>query len=208
MKMKIRTTILVFFALLSLSAQLPQALDDVAPFNENLAAIRRGNEWAFIDDLGTVIIDFRNDIHWNPMAKETSRGVNAIKQPKFSNGLCMVRTYVDDIAVYGFINTKGELVIEHQFLNVNPFENGFTTGVIYEKIFRGRNEFKLDIYEYKFHEVLMDSSGKIIEFLGRRYNIQMKKSRYKLPIVSAKLLNEQLVAVKIENEWAIKKVNL
>ncbi|WP_350285343.1 WG repeat-containing protein [uncultured Croceitalea sp.] len=206
--MKITTTVLALFTVLGLAAQLPEALDEVAPFSEDLAAIRKGNDWAFIDDLGTIVIDFRSDIHWNPSAKETSKGVNAVRQPKFSDGLCMVRTYVDDIAVYGFINTKGELVIEHQFLNVHPFKNGFTTGVIYEKVFRGRNEFKLDIYEHKFHEVLMDASGKIIEFLGRRYNIQMKKSRYKLPTVSARLLNDQLVAVKIKNDWAIKKINL
>ena len=73
---------------------------------------------------------------------------------------------------------------------------------------RGQNEFKLNIYEYKFHEVLMDTSGNIVKFLGRRYNIQMRKDRYKMPMIHAKLLNDQLIAVKTENEWEIQKIDL
>lgn len=206
--MKTIITLLAFIMTLGLSAQLPESLDEVAPFNEGLAAIRKGKQWGFIDDLGNIIIDFRDDIYWNPEADQSLQGVNGVRFPQFSNGLCMVRTFVDDIAVYGFINTEGELVIEHEFLNVNPFKNGVTTGIIYEKVFRGQNEFKLDIYEFKFHEVIMDDSGKIIEFLGRRYNIQMKKSRYNLPNINTQILNDKLVAFKTEGNWAIKKLNL
>lgn len=206
--MKTLVTVLVFFLTTTLTAQLPKALDEVAPFSEGLAGIRKGNQWAFIDDLGTIVIDFRADIYWNPSANDSSEGVKAVRYPKFSDNRCIVRKYVDEIPVYGFIDTKGKLVIEHQFLNVNPFKNGVTTGIIHEKIFRGQNEFKLNIYEDKFHEVLMDTSGEVLEFFGRRYNIQLRKSRYKLPRIGSRILNDKLVAVRVENNWEIRKLNL
>nr|WP_299214269.1 WG repeat-containing protein [uncultured Allomuricauda sp.] len=205
--MKTIITILAIFLSATLTAQLPKALDEVAPFSEGLAGIRMGNQWAFIDDLGNIIIDFRGDVYWNSNANDSSEGVKAIRYPKFTNGRCIVRKYVDEIPIYGFIDTKGELVIEYQFLNVNLFKDGVTTGIIHEKIFRGRNEFKLNIYEDKFHEVLMDTSGEIIEFLGRRYNIQLKKSRYELPRITSKILNDKLVAIRVEDNWEIRKLN-
>lgn len=203
-----RTAILfAFFLSLGLTAQFPKSLDEVVPFHEGLAGIRVGNEWAFIDDLGTVIVDFRDDIHWNPEAKNSDDGVMAIKYPHFSNGRCMVKKEVDGITFYGFIDTKGELVIKHEFLNVRPFENGYTTGVLFDKVYRGQNEFKLDIYEYKFHEVLMDVDGNIIDFMNRRYNIQLKKSRYKLPNIESKMLSSNLITYKKDGAWELKKLN-
>ena len=205
--MKTVIFILTGFIGVGLNAQLPKDLDDVAPFHEGLAAVQKGNAWAFIDDLGNMVIDFRNDLYWNPDMGPYG-DVRSVYYPRFSNGRCIVRTLVDDIPVFGFIDTKGNLVIEHKFLNVRPFENGLTTGIIFEKIHRGQNEFKLDIYEYKFHEVLMDVDGNIIEFLNRRYNIQMTKTRYKMPAIQSKILNDKLVAVKIDNEWELRKLQL
>ena len=190
------------------TAQLPESLDEVTPFHEGLAAIRQGNAWAFIDDLGNIIIDFRNDLHWTGKEVDSDNGIMAIAYPRFSNGRCMVKKEVDDIPRFGFINTEGELVVQHEFLNVRPFKDGYTTGIIFEKILRGQNEFKLNIYEYKFHEVLMDIDGNIIKFLNRRYNIQMKKSRYSLPKIQSKLVGPKLIAVKKEGNWELQRLQL
>ncbi|MBT8187970.1 MAG: WG repeat-containing protein [Croceitalea sp.] len=204
-----RTTTLLLFVLsfTILNAQLPKDLDEVAPFSEGLAAIKKGNQWAFINDLGAIVIDFRDDIHWNKNPQSNVNDIRSVGYPMFSDGLCIVEKFVDDIAIYGFIDTEGKLVIEHQFLNVRPFENGFTTGIVFEKVFRGYNEFKFKIFEYKFHEVVMDTSGNIVEFLERRYNIQMKKSRYHLPPIASRLLNDKLIAVKAAENWELRKVN-
>ncbi|RDY58033.1 WG repeat-containing protein [Flagellimonas nanhaiensis] len=206
--MKKIIAILIAIWCAGLSAQLPKNLDQVTPFHEGLAAIQKGNHWAFIDDLGNIIINFRDDIYWNKTGETAHDDIRSVLYPKFSDGLCIVQKKVDDIPVFGFINTKGDLVIEHQFLNVRPFENGFTTGVMFEKVKRGQNEFKLDIYEYKFYEVLVDSKGNIVEFLSRRYNIQMTKKRYKMPLILSKILNDKLIAVKNEDNWELKKWNL
>ena len=203
-----KTLIFIFaaFTTMGLNAQLPKNLDDVAPFHEGLAAIQKGIQWAFIDDLGNIVIDFRDDLYWNKDAMASYKDIRSVRYPQFSSGRCIVQKLVDGIPVFGFIDTTGKLVIEHQFLNVVPFENGLATGIIYEKIHRGQNEFKLDIYEYKFHEVLMDVNGNIIEFLNRRYNIQMTKKRYKMPAIQSKVLNDRLVAVKTDENWQIKKL--
>ena len=205
-----KTTSILFTLLISfgLTAQLPKSLDEVAPFHEGLAAIRVGDEWAFIDDLGNLIIDFRDDIHWNRGAKASDDGVMAVNYPRFSDGRCMVKKEIDGITYYGFIDTKGKLIIEHDFLNVRPFENGYTTGIWFEKVFRGQNEFKLNIYEFKFYEVLMDVDGNILDFMNRRYNIQLKKSRYKLPKIESKLLNSNLITFKKDGAWELKKLEL
>ncbi len=206
--MKTLIAILTAFISIGMYAQLPTELDFVAPFNEGLAAVKKGNEWAFIDDIGQIVINFRDDLYWNSDATETYDDVRSVHYPKFSNGRCIVQKMVDEIPVFGFIDTNGKLVIEHQFLNVRPFENGMTTGIIFEKVLRGKNEFNLDIYEYKFHEVLMDVDGNILEFLNRRYNIQMTKRRYKMPPIRSKMLNDKLIAVKKDNNWEIKKLDL
>ncbi len=190
------------------TAQLPESLDEVTPFHEGLAAIRQGDAWAFIDDLGNIIIDFRNDLHWTGKEMDSDNGILTITYPHFSNGRCMVKKVVDDIPMFGFINTKGELVVHHEFLNVRSFKDGYTTGVIFEKILRGQNEFKLNIYEYRFHEVIMDTDGNIVTFLKRRYNIQMKKSRYDLPKIHSKLMGPKLIAVKKEGNWELQRLQL
>ena len=206
--MKKITTLIAAFVYMGISAQLPDNLDYVSPFHEGFAAVQKENKWAFVDETGNIAIDFRDDLYWNEDADSSYNDIRATAYPQFSNGRCVVQTMVDDIPVFGFIDTSGKLVIKHQFLNVAPFQNGLTTGVIYEKVLRGKNEFNLDIYEFKFHEVLMDVDGNIIEFLNRRYNIQMTKRRYKIPEIRSKILNDNLITVKKDDHWEIKKIAL
>lgn len=116
---------------------------------------------------------------------------------------------IEEIPVYGFIDTNGELVVPHKFLNVSPFNDGYTTGIIYEKVLQGRNEIKMEVYKYKFHEVVMDTSGKIHEYLVKPENIQMRKSRYELPWLRTKMLSKRLIAVRgNDNLLEIRKLDL
>ncbi|MDF0715394.1 WG repeat-containing protein [Muricauda sp. 334s03] len=206
--MKKITTLIAAFIYMGLSAQLPDNLDYVSPFHEGFAAIQKENKWAFVDESGNIAIDFRDDLYWRTDAKTSHNDIRALTYPQFSDGRCVVQKMMDEIPVFGFIDTSGKLVIEHKFLNVAPFKNGLTTGIMYEKVHRGKNEFNLDIYEFKFHEVLMDTDGNIIEFLNRRYNIQMTKRRYEMPDIKSKILNHQLIAIEKDNRWEIKKLDL
>jgi len=206
--MKKISLLLTLFMYLGLTAQMPENLEYVSPFHEGLAAIKKENKWAFVDEQGAIAIDFRDDLYWNPEAKTSYGDMRSSAYPQFNDGRCLVQKMVDGIPVFGFIDTKGTLVIDYKFLNVAPFHNGLTTGVMYEKVLRGKNEFNLEIYEFKFHEVLMDVDGNIIEFLQRRHNIQMTPKRYKTPSLESKILNPHLIAVKTDKFWELKKIDL
>ncbi|WP_420601113.1 WG repeat-containing protein [Flagellimonas sp.] len=186
-----------------------EGLDEIMGYNEGLAAVRKGTQWGFINEKGELAIDFRGDIVWNKDADSRDKGLLGIRYPSFENGMCPVQKLEDEIPIYGFINKQGELVVDYQFLNVSSFTNGYATGVYFNKVLRGTNEFKLKIYDFKFHDVLIDSKGKIIEFFDRRYNIQMTKKRYKMPALHVKYLSNDRVAIFIEGKgWEIRKVLL
>src|SRR5690606_39514959 len=133
-----------------------------------------------------------------------------IRYPIFKEGRCVITKNVEeDVPVYGFIDTKGNVVIEPRFLNVYPFKDGYTTAVLFEKTFRGNNELKLKIYECKFHDVRLDSSGHIEEYFEKRDHIQMTRKRYRMPWIGAKRIADALVAVHIRDKgWEIRKLTL
>lgn len=192
---------------LAVFAQDLKGIDEIAPFSEGLAAVRQGEQWGFINEEGTLVIDFRNDVYWNKNADTTKSDISGVRYPMFTEGRCLISKKVEDgVPLYGFIDTKGNTVIEPQFLNVYPFKKGYTTGVLFDKALKGENEFKLKIYEFKFFDVLLDTSGKIEEYFEKRQNIQMTKRRYKLPSIGAECLAEGLVAVHVKDHWEIRKI--
>lgn len=209
--MKTKITSFIIFLLIPLLS-LSQALtgvQEIAPFSEGLAAVKKGEQWGFIDTKGDLIIDFRNDLVWDNTADPSTLGIMGIKSPSFRQGRCPVKKIEEGIPYYGFIDTSGKLVIDYQFLNVAQYDSGHLTGIIFEKVFRGENEFKLKVYEYKFHEVLMDTSGKIIEYLAKPTNIQMTSKRYKTPWLRTKLLNDNLISIRKEdNSLEIKRLTM
>ncbi|MEX0289882.1 MAG: WG repeat-containing protein [Flavobacteriaceae bacterium] len=201
---------LLFILPFSIIAQELPEVDEIAPFSEGLAAVRKGNQWGFINKQGNLVIDFRDDIYANKQADMSKSDVTGIKYPMFNEGRCLITKKVEDgIPLYGFMDTKGEVVIEPQFLNVYPFKNGYTTGVLFDRTFKGENEFKLKIYEFKFFDVLVHSSGKVEEYFQRRQNIHMAKRRYEIPSIGAKRLSADLIAVHIKDKgWQIRNLNL
>lgn len=207
MKKSILLVLLVCAPLFTVS-QLSE-VDEIASFNEGLAAVRKGNQWGFIDKEGALVIDFRSDLVWNAAAEIGAEGIKGIRHPSFQNGRCMVQKVIEDITVYGFIDTAGKLVVEHKFLNVSPFQDGYTIGIVYEKVFLGKNEIKLDVFKHKFHEVVMDSSGEILEYLRQPENIQMRKSRYELPAMRGRFISKGLIAIRgKDNQYELRTLDL
>ncbi|SMG18513.1 WG repeat-containing protein [Arenibacter troitsensis] len=191
-------------------SQTVKNIEEIAPFNEGLAAVRQGNQWGFINEEGQLVINFRNDIYWNQDADTSKKDISGVQYPMFNEGRCLITKIVEDgVPVFGFMDTKGNVVLEPQLLNVYPFKNGFTTAVLFEKSMKGKNEFNLDIYEFKFHDVMLDISGEIVEFFNRRYNIQMTKKRYQRPSVGVKQLSKGLVGVHTQDQgWEVRKITL
>ena len=203
----------IFFLILSplLIAQDLDALDEIAPFSEGLAAVRMGEKWGFIDKDGKLVIDFRDDLVWNIEADPNASDVRGVAYPMFKNGRCMIQAMLEEegIAVYGFINTKGEIVIAPEYLNVTEFNENYAVGILMTKTFRGKNRFQLNIYQYKFSEVILDTTGDIMLLVTQRKNILMDARRYEMPWLTAKYLSKSLMAVRTDqNTWELRKINL
>ena len=177
MKYYIFIIVAVLMLPMGLSGQSIKGIDEIAPFSEGLAAIRKGNQWGFINEDGVLVIDYRSDLYWNEDADTSKSDVLGVKYPMFKKGRCLITENVEDgVPVFGYINTNGDVIVAPKFLNVYPFSSdGYATGVLYMKTFKGENEFKLKVYDFKFFDVLFDTSGEIIEYLEKRDNIQMTR---------------------------------
>lgn len=194
-----------------LFAQELTGIDEIAPFSEGLAAIRKGNEWGFINKEGQLVIEFRDDLVWNISANTAVNDVSGIRFPQFKNGRCMIKKLMEEeeIPTYGFINPEGKVIIEPEYLNLTEFNEGYAVGILVTKDFRGKNNFQLNIYDYKFSEVLLDTAGDIMLLINKRDGISMSIRRYELPELRAKFLSVNTLAVKSPiNKWEIRNLEL
>lgn len=210
MKLLLHLIIIAFIPLLT-CAQGVQAFDEIAPFSEGLAAVRKGNQWGFINTNGDLVIDFRSDLVWQKEAVKNKADVSGIAYPRFKNGRCMIQKELEEekIAVYGFIDPSGKAVIEPEYLNLTEFEGDYALGILFTKTFRGENNFRLRIYDYKFSEVVLNTDGEIMRLIEQRNNIQMSVRRYTLPALNTRILAENLLAVRSpENRWKLLKIAL
>jgi len=192
-------------------AQELTGIDEIAPFSEGLAAIRKGNEWGFINKEGQLAIEFRDDLVWNNLANTSVNDVSSVRFPQFKNGRCMIKKIMEEeeIMTYGFINTEGNVIIEPEYLNLTEFNEGYAVGILVTKDFRGKNNFQLNIYDYRFSEVLLDTAGDIMLLINKRDGISMSVRRYELPELRAKFLSVSTLAVKSPtNTWEIRKLEL
>lgn len=184
-------------------------LDEVATFSEGLAAVRKGNQWGFIDKTGKLAIPFRDDVVWNQNPDISKRGIEGIGHPQFIDGLCIIKELtVEEIPLYGFADINGKQVIKPEFVNITTFDNGYAIGIYARKTMRGKNEFQLDIYDYSFTEVIVNKQGEMIWPVQERTNIVMNKRRFKLPQLRTKILSDDLLAVMdMDNKWKVVKWN-
>jgi hypothetical protein len=183
--------------------------DEIAPFSEGLAAVRVGNQWGFINEDAKLVIDYRDNLVWNKEADISIPGVLGIRYPQFKNGRCMIQELkVNNIPYYGFIDTSGEIVIQPEYLNITRFDQENAIGIYVREIFQGKNEIKLDIVEYIFTEVVVNTDGEIVWPIAEREHALTAKRRYEIPELSAKLIAKDLLVFKIkDNKWETKKLN-
>lgn len=210
MKLLLQLFIIAFLPFLT-CAQGLQGFDDIAPFSEGLAAVRKGNQWGFINTGGDLVIEFRSDLVWQKEAVKNKADVRGIAYPRFKNGRCMIQKQLEEekIVMYGFIDPSGKVVIEPEYLNLTEFDGDYALGILFTKTFRGENNFGLRIFDYKFSEVVLNTGGEIMRLIEQRNNIQMAARRYTLPELQTRILAENLLAVKSpENKWKLLKLAL
>jgi hypothetical protein len=181
------------------NAQVLSNVDMVAPFNEALAAVKKGNSWGFIDTEGTLVIDYRSDIVVPP---------NGF--PKFSYGLCLVQDTREGIVYYGYINTKGEKTILPEYLAATPFENGFGRVIKhYKQKLNGTNALGKNIISNSYNEFIINSLNETIQHLVGPINFSFDANVLKKkPIqIASEFISESLISVKEkDNKYTIYKL--
>lgn len=189
-----------FMMCISMNAQLIQDLDHIGNFNEGLAAIKKGDQWAFMDKDGNIAIDFRNDL----ASFKDEKG--QITSPMFCNNRALKMKTIDNIKLYGYIDNAGNEVINCEFVNATPFSNGFAVVMIYYKEVVGKNKvLGKDVVSYQIEEYVIDINGKALTpKLNKRIFAPQKMKSGEAPEFTSRFISERMIAVKMpDQKWDI-----
>jgi len=178
-------------------------LDYVSPFHDEVAAIKKGGQWAFINERGKIVINFRDDI--------VTTKSNDVSYPIFKINRCLIAKQKEGVSYFGYIDKTGKTVIEPQFLNATNFNNNeaIVLELIKENV--GQNEVLVkNVVYYRYYEAIIDTNGDIKTYLNPKgVNVVLdKKFLRKPPHFKSKILSDHLYAILNENnKWAIIKIN-
>ena len=201
-KMKKILIVLMFLPLLGMS-QIIENIDYISPYQEGVAAIKKGDQWAFINQEGKILVDFRNDL-------VPTKTDNA-SYPIFSNDKCLIVEVKDGVNYYGYIDKSGKTIITPQFLNATNFKYEKAIALKIHKETIGFNDiFKKDVVSYHYFEVVIDEEGNTLDHLTQlAIHISPKYAKGKNPpTIKSKLISNNLAAVKDDGKkWQIKKIN-
>ncbi|MCF4102718.1 WG repeat-containing protein [Gillisia sp. M10.2A] len=188
-------------------AQVIKDLDKVGPSNEGYTAVMKDGKWGFMNAEGTLVIDFRDDLIVN---KKTSKaldlGVATHRYPSFQDNRCIIKQMKNGVNYYGFINGKGETVIEPIYLNVSNFNNELALALKIDEEELGRNDI-LDkkIVSYQYDVVLLDKEGKVKKYLAGPFPVTISREKLRdAPKIVAKRISSNTISVKNPNgKWDI-----
>ncbi len=198
-----RKTVLFFMSLLitfSLVAQEYKELQAIGELSDGLIAIQKEGKWGFIDTANKLVIDFRDDIAIAEYGQS-----EAEQAPKFNNGRCLIVQKKDGIPYYGYINIKGEVVVEPQYLNATNFSHGYAIVVMPNRNVRGKNEYlNMDIVRYTFYEIVIDTQGTSVAMLREMPHILMSEEKFEKPYSTTHFVSETQIALQTENDgWQV-----
>ena len=192
-------------------AQDLKGLAYVSPFHESLAAVKKGEMWAFIDMDGTVVINFRNDlVAANANEIDNSSTDESPDYPFFKNDRTLIKETRDGITYYGYINSKGKMVIKPSFINATQFYNNRAIVLKVYKETVGRNEILgKNVISYSYNEEVIDSDGETVGYLRGPFNLIYDKKKLKTPPkIQSRFLGPNLFSTKAEdNTWKIQTIN-
>ena len=183
-------------------AQIISGIDEVYPLQGELAAIKKGGQWAFITKDGKKVIDFRDDL---VLTKKVNASNQTTSYPIFYDGRCLIKKLIANTYYFGFINEKGVEIIKPQFLNATNFSNGYAIVVLAAKDSLGFNQvLKKPIISNYMEEYVIDTSGELVKYLyNPRKNVP---ANYKngIPIIESKFIAPKLGAAKTKiKKWDI-----
>ena len=182
-------------------AQTTEELDFISPFNDDIAAIKKDNSWGFINNIGDIVIPFREDL----VLTEN----DGYKYPIFKNNRCLISENRNGIIYFGYIDKMGKTVIEPKFLNALNFDNNQALAIKLTTQTIGTNELlnKRVVY-YKYFEVIINTDGGTKDYILGPINIVLDKKFLKQPPkITSKSISKDLVATVNKNgKWIIKSI--
>ncbi len=186
------------------STQIIKDIDEITPFHEGLAAVRKGKTWAFIDPTGKIVIDYRDDV---VMSKVDNKSAG---YPHFRDGRCLIKEEINGINYYGYIDKNGEKAIKPAYLNATSFYKGYAIVLKIAKEELGKNDLLgKKVVSYSYDEVVIDPSGNSKAFLAGPVHLIYKKDRLRNPpSIQSYLLSSNLAAMKDkDNRWQLFSLN-
>lgn len=187
-------------------SQLMDGIDQLSPFHDGLASVKKGNQWGFMDSNGKMAVDFRNDLVSSPAVDSWSlAGAELKKYPVFHEDRCLFSKEIDGIRYYGYIDKSGKEAIAPTYVNATNFKNGYAIVMVYTKEVVGKNQLLgKDVVEHKVEEMVIDTSGKVVTPLFNEKNYVPEKIKSSPPPITGKFLGNNLVAVQNEDQkWMI-----
>jgi hypothetical protein len=191
----------ILFPFLSFS-QITDKLDFISPYNEGFSAVQKGNQWAFINLTGDIVIAFRDDL----VLTET----NNKKYPIFINERCLISEIKDGISYFGYIDKTGKTVIEPQFLNATNFHEELAIVIkLYKEHLGENNVLDKQVVRYESTEVLINKAGFIKQNLTTPKGLALSASYIrKPPKIYSKIITENLFStLEEDHKVIIKKIN-
>jgi len=182
--------------------QIIENIDYISPFNEGVAAIKKGEQWAFINEQGFIIIAFRSDL---VLTKTNTRNY-----PIFKSNRCLIVQKREGVSYFGYIDKSGKTIIAPKFLNAKNFIENTALALELIKEDLGFNEiFKKPVVNYRYFEVIIDTTGASLDYLTKGKNVSLaKKFLIVPPKFTCKHIAENLVAILGENKkWNIMPLN-
>jgi len=175
-------------------AQIIKNVEDVSPFYEELAAIKKGDQWAFIDRKGVQVIDFRDDL----VSDRHEIGIVSDIFPAFSDGRCLIKRLVDEEYYFGYIDKAGNEIIAPKYVNASNFKSGFAIVIEVEKKTVGYNKvLGKNVVSNTLKEYIIDNNGKKIKSLDNARNYIKTNDP---PPFYSKIIAPHLVAVQTTDE--------
>lgn len=186
-------------------------LDYVSPLHQEVVAVKKANQWGFVDKDGNMVIKFRDDLVSSSPGMMACCDANTEKNyPFFSNNRAMIKEIKEGISHYGFIDLTGKTAIQPVYLNATHFHNNMAIVIKMTKESLGKNEILgKNVISHSYNEVIIDSNGKVIKHLRGPFNLlYTKKNLQTPPKIESYFVGPKMVAVKNENAvWDLELVN-
>ncbi len=177
-------------------------VDYISPFNDGVAAIKKGDQWGFVNTEGNLVVNFRDDL----VSTKTDKG----KYPIFFDGRCLITQVKKGIIYYGYIDKSGIAVIAPKFLNATKFNNNTAIVLeLVEKIRSNNNVLRKPVVTHVYFEVVINTDGEILHYLTQKpKHITLDKRFIKQPLkIRSRLLSDNVFAIWSKaKKWDIKKI--